>query len=58
MKQRRRVKPEDLLHYQLVSDLQVHPSGASIVFVKRTVAEKPSETESQLWIVPTKRGEA
>ena len=54
---RRRITPEDLLRFQIVSDPQISPDGRSIAFVKKNVNDK-NEYATNLWIVPSAGGEA
>jgi dipeptidyl aminopeptidase/acylaminoacyl peptidase len=54
---RRRITPQDLLKFQLVSDPQISPNGQWIVFAKKHVGEK-NEYVTNLWLVAAKGGEA
>lgn len=48
---KRKITPEDLLRFQLVSDPQIAPDGAAVLFTRKRVGEK-NEYRTNLWIVP------
>src|ERR1700722_7238164 len=48
----RATTPEDLLGLHAVSDPQISPDSASILFVEKHVSEK-NEYETNLWLVAT-----
>lgn len=54
---KRRITPADLLNFHGVSDPNISPDGASILFTKKHVGDKNKEL-ANLWIVPTDGGEA
>ena len=49
---KRRVVPEDLLKYRILSDPQISPDGSRIAFVEKRAGEK-NEYVTNLWMVST-----
>jgi dipeptidyl aminopeptidase/acylaminoacyl peptidase len=54
---RRAITPEDLLRLRIVSDPQISPDGAAILFSQKQAGEKPCEYATNLWLVPAAGGE-
>lgn len=53
---RRTITAEDLLQFKWLSDPQISPDGAHIVFVNKTVGEKNAYAQN-LWIVSAESGD-
>ena len=50
---KRRVTPEDLYRYRLVSDPQVSPDGRVVAYVQTRLRKKQNDYASNIWLVPT-----
>ena len=53
----RKIAPEDLLKFELVSDPQISPDGSSVLFTHKHVGEKNNYV-TNLWIIETRGGQA
>jgi len=56
-KKRRKITPEDIREFRLVSDPQISPNGETVVFVHKR-ADKPNTFRTELWTVPSAGGAA
>ncbi len=53
----RKVVPQDLFRFRLISDPQISPDGSQVAFVVRQSDLEANQTRSTLWVVPTVGGE-
>jgi acylaminoacyl-peptidase len=53
---KRRIVPEDLLKYHIVSDARISPDGRTVLFTKKHTGEK-NDAVTNLWVVPAEGGE-
>ena len=54
----RYVTAEDLYRYELITDAQISPDGRYAVYAVQRVDAKTEKRYSNLWVVPTGRGQA
>ncbi|MBP7999115.1 MAG: S9 family peptidase [Chloroflexi bacterium] len=52
------VTAEDLYRYELITDAQISPDGRHVVYAVQRVDPKNEKRYSNLWVVPTGRGQA
>jgi dipeptidyl aminopeptidase/acylaminoacyl peptidase len=55
---KRKITPEDLYRFELISDVRISPDGKHAVYTVQRVDRKTEKKFSNLWVVPTERGEA
>lgn len=55
---KRRITPEDLYRFKLISDCKISPDGDHIVYCLHRVEKKTEKKFANLWIVPTDGGSA
>jgi dipeptidyl aminopeptidase/acylaminoacyl peptidase len=56
--QKKHITAEDLYRMQLISDARLSPDGEHVVFAVQRVDRKTEKKYANLWVVPTRGGEA
>jgi dipeptidyl aminopeptidase/acylaminoacyl peptidase len=57
-RQPRRITADDLYRLQLISDVRLAPDGEHAIFAVQRVERKTEKKYSNLWVAPTRKGEA
>jgi dipeptidyl aminopeptidase/acylaminoacyl peptidase len=55
---KRKITPEDLYRFELISDVRISPDGKHTVYTVQRVDRKTEKKFSNLWIVSTEKGDA
>ena len=58
IRKKRKITPEDLYRFQLISDVRISPDGKHVVYTVQRVDRKTEKKYSNLWVVSTEKGEA
>ncbi|RMH70382.1 MAG: S9 family peptidase [Gemmatimonadetes bacterium] len=56
MPKKRYIKAEDLYAFELISNPQISPDGAHVLFTAQRIHKKTEKKYTDLWIVPTHKG--
>lgn len=56
MPKRRAITPEDLYEFQQITDLQISPNGAHVLYSVQHIDRKTEKKYTNLWLVPIGKG--